>query len=191
MPGTTKPSGIPNAPPGKHTPWQALSVFMKLSTPTTPGPPSPQGPNPPPQGNTLQAANQGTSINQHCVQQLEEAAQIIETEAKRVIGTYEYGWPQLDAATQRARERKGFNPNDPLLMTGELRDSIQHYVDPNALKAEVGSNNPKALWQELGTSRGIPPRSFLLGAAMRKEKEIVQRTGVNIHGLITRQLGIK
>ena len=182
MPGTTKPSGIPNAPPGKHTPWQALSVFMKLSTPTTPGPPSPQGPNPPPQGNTLQAANQGTSINQHCVQQLEEAAQIIETEAKRVIGTYEYGWEPLKPETIARKAA-----DTPLYETGEMRDSIEHYVDPDRLKAEVGSNNPKALWHELGTVT-IPARSFLMGAAMRKETEIHELTGVTVHGLITRSL---
>ena len=191
MPGTTKPSGIPNAPPGKHTPWEALSVFMKLSQQKTNSPPNPVGNRVPRAGEIDDAVDEQRTISQHCVQQLEEAAQIIETEAKHVIGTYEYGWPQLDLATQQARERKGFDPNDPLLMTGELKDSIQHYVDPNRLTAEVGSNNPKALWQELGTSRGIPPRSFLLGAAMRKEREIVQRTGVNIHGLITRQLGMR
>jgi hypothetical protein len=33
------------------------------------------------------------------------------------------------------------------------------------------------VWHELGTSRGIPPRSFLAQAAMHKTAEIVLVTG--------------
>jgi hypothetical protein len=184
MPGTTKPFGIPYAPPGKHTPWEALSVFMKLSEPKAAGPPRSVGNAVPKAGDIDDAVDEQRGIRQHCVQQLEEAARIIEDEAKRVIGTYEYGWPPLQPATVARKAA-----DTPLYETGEMRDSIEHYVDPQSLKAEVGSNNPKALWHELGTVT-IPARSFLMGAAMRKEKEIVERTGVNIHGLITRQLGI-
>jgi phage gpG-like protein len=96
---------------------------------------------------------------------LEKAAVIVETEAKRVIGSYEYGWPPLAASTV---ERKG--ADTPLLETGELRDSIEHNVD--GLVANIGSNNMKAVWHELGTSR-VPPRSFLVQAAVHKEKEVV------------------
>lgn len=114
---------------------------------------------------------------------LEAAAQKVETEAKRVIGTYEYGWPQLALATQMQREQQGFNPNDPLLRTGELRDSIQHTVDAARGVAYVGSNNPIAAYQELGTAT-IPPRSFLAGAAQHKEKEIVHMTGDAFYRLL-------
>jgi|SRR6516225_2751838 phage gpG-like protein len=114
---------------------------------------------------------------------LDHAALIIQKEAKRVIGTYEYGWPQLQLATQIARENKGFAPNDPLLMTGELRDSIQYSSDEH--EARVGTNNPKGVWMELGTRRGIPPRSFLMGAAMHKEKEVVALVGKGVHISLT------
>jgi hypothetical protein len=43
---------------------------------------------------------------------------------------------------------------------GEMRDSIEHTV-VDSESGHVGSNDDKAVWQELGTSRGIPPRSFL------------------------------
>jgi hypothetical protein len=59
---------------------------------------------------------------------LERGAEIIETEAKRVIGTYDYDWPPLKEATQREREREGFAPNRPLLRTGDLKGSIKHQV---------------------------------------------------------------
>jgi len=42
---------------------------------------------------------------------------------------------------------------------------------PKVTRGNVGSDNPKALWHELGTSK-IPPRSFLVGAAIRMEPEI-------------------
>lgn len=95
---------------------------------------------------------------------LEKAAQIIEDEAKRVIGTYDYGWAPLKEATIARK----INGDTPLLETGEMRDSIEHTVQGR--KAEVGSNSDIAVYQELGTSR-IPARSFLGGAAVHKGKE--------------------
>ena len=103
---------------------------------------------------------------------LEHAAQIIEDESKRVIGTYDYGWASLAESTLK---RKG--ADTPLLETGEMRDSIEHVS--NSHEASIGSNNQKAVWQELGT-RSIPPRSFLAGAAMHKEHEVVDLIGRTI-----------
>jgi phage gpG-like protein len=105
---------------------------------------------------------------------LEVAAVIIEGEAKAVIGTYKYGWTELADSTKRDRERKGFPPNEPLLRTGELRDSIEHSAGVET--AYVGSNLNIAVYQELGTSR-IPPRSFLMGAAVHKGKEAAIAAG--------------
>ena len=101
---------------------------------------------------------------------LEEAAQIIETEAKRVIGTYDYGWTPLADSTVAHKA----NGNTPLLETGEMRDSIEHVT--HGREAEIGSNSDKAVWQELGTSR-IPARSFLAGAAVHKGKEVAHAIG--------------
>jgi hypothetical protein len=44
---------------------------------------------------------------------LKITAQTVENEAKRVIGTYDYDWPQLAASTQAQRVRKGFPANEP------------------------------------------------------------------------------
>jgi phage gpG-like protein len=112
---------------------------------------------------------------------LDRAAMIIQQEAKRVIGTYEYGWPRLKPSTI-ARKVPG---DTPLLETGEMRDSIEYSVSEDGKEAFVGSNNPKAVWQELGTSRGIPPRSFLMGAAMHKEAEVNALVGNTVHLSLT------
>ena len=95
---------------------------------------------------------------------LENAAVIVETEAKRVIGTYDYGWPALAESTLAKK-----SADTPLLETGAMRDSIEHVVQGRS--ANVGSNDDKAVWQELGTAR-IPARSFLGGAAAHKGKEV-------------------
>jgi hypothetical protein len=124
---------------------------------------------------------------------LEEAAQTIETEAKRVIGTYDYNWQQLAAYTQRERKRLGFPENDPLLRNGRLRNAIEHWSDHQ--RAEVGVKDATvgtgtkadpvreigdiAVWMELGT-RKAPPRSYLMAAALRKENEVVARIGRKI-----------
>jgi phage gpG-like protein len=92
------------------------------------------------------------------------ACELVCEEAKRVIGEgYDY-WPALQPATL-ARKMM----NTPLLETGQLRASIEWNSSGN--EGYVGSNDDRAIWHELGTSR-IPPRSFLMGAAIAMEDKI-------------------
>lgn len=107
---------------------------------------------------------------------LEKAAKIVETEAKRVIGTYDYGWTLLAPSTLARKAA-----DTPLLETGELRESIEHRSDHRT--AEIGSNNDKAVWQELGTVK-IPPRSFLVGSLQHTADEVVETIGREIHGTL-------
>jgi hypothetical protein len=51
--------------------------------------------------------------------------------------------------------------------------------------AYVGSNNKKALWHELGTSR--IPRPFLAGAAAAKHEEIGELIGKKFHALLVKE----
>jgi phage gpG-like protein len=93
-----------------------------------------------------------------------KACEMVCAEAKRVIGEgYPY-WPALKPETLAHKMMA-----TPLLETGELRASIEWAS--HGLQGYVGSNNDKAIWHELGTSR-IPARSFLQGAATRMEKKI-------------------
>jgi hypothetical protein len=118
------------------------------------------------------------------------AAEIVQTEAKALIGqeNVEAGghvWPDLAARTITEKERLGYvgqvSATDPLLRTGELRASIQMQVEGN--EAAVGSDDPVAEWQELGTST-IPARSFLGGAAFRKESWAIDTiAGHVVHAL--------
>lgn len=108
---------------------------------------------------------------------LEQSAQVVETEAKRVIGTFDYGWSPLAPSTLARKAA-----NTPLLETGEMRDSIQHNADLR--EAHIGSNSDKAVWQELGTIH-IPPRSFLKGALVHKADEIVEIAGTRVRAVLS------
>src|ERR1035437_10054844 len=92
------------------------------------------------------------------------ACEMVAKQAKSAIGKTHELWPPLKPATI-ARKLRG---NTPLLETGELRDSIEWTVHGHGshVEGEVGSNNDKAVWHELGT-RTIPPRSFLASSALR------------------------
>ena len=103
---------------------------------------------------------------------LDAIGAMVEAEAKKAIGTYDFDWPQLTESTQHDREREGYAPNEPLLRTGELRDAIEHQVDAHEMSVEVGvpAGMPHsgseadvgeiATFQEFGTAT-IPPRPFL------------------------------
>lgn len=109
---------------------------------------------------------------------LEGAAKIVEEEAKRVIGTYDYGWPQLAQSTQDDRVSQGYAANQPGLRRGDMRDSIQHRVEGH--ESYIGSNDDHLVWFETGTSKQ-PPRSVLASAALHKEHEIVELIGSKVH----------
>jgi phage gpG-like protein len=98
------------------------------------------------------------------------AAAMIAKQAKAQIGKQHEEWPPLAQSTLKRKAA-----NTPLLETGELRDSIEWTVHGhgNHAEAEVGSNNDKAVWHELGTSR-VPARPFLVPSAIVCEPKIVK-----------------
>lgn len=106
---------------------------------------------------------------------LKGAAKLVEKEAKAEIGHYQpamgsfQAWPELADSTKADRVRQGYTENDPLLRSGELRDSYKSEV--NGYEAVIGSESDIALWQELGTSR-IPARSVLGTAAFKNKNKI-------------------
>src|SRR4051812_36859265 len=93
---------------------------------------------------------------------LEKAAVLVERRTKDKIGEYQdqagpfIAWPELADATKADRVRQGYSEDEPGLRTGEMRDSIVHVVADG--EAQVGSNDDKMVWFELGTSKQ-PPRS--------------------------------
>lgn len=119
---------------------------------------------------------------------LEIACRHIEGTAKGYIGSTHGWWPALKPSTIAAKA----NGNTPLLETGDMLNSIEHTV--RGKEGHVGSNDMKAVWQELGTSRGIPPRSFLGHAAQAEGGKVAKMIGREFYtvlatGNITWQAG--
>jgi HK97 gp10 family phage protein len=118
---------------------------------------------------------------------LAKCAQAIEEDAKAELGHYQAAtgphpaWPELAEATQEERARLGFTPNDPLLRSGKLRDSIEH--EQQGLEAVVGSKLDIAAYQEFGTEK-IPARPFM-GPAVFRRREFIARVigGYAVAGL--------
>jgi phage gpG-like protein len=106
------------------------------------------------------------------------ACEMVAAEAKRVIGEGYEDWPPLQPETLAKKMM-----NSPLLETGELRASIEWSTSANGLEGWVGSNNDKALWHELGTAK-IPPRSFLMGAAVHSEEAIHKMAAKAVHAVM-------
>ena len=109
---------------------------------------------------------------------LEAVGSKIEHDAKEIIGHYQRSdtgpfpaWDELAASTKADRVSKGFSENNPLLRTGELRDSIGHEVRGHSVA--IGSDLDIAIYQEMGTAT-IPPRPFLRIAAFRSKKWLGQ-----------------
>jgi hypothetical protein len=102
---------------------------------------------------------------------LEDAGRIVEEEARGMLGEYQPAtppfprWADLKDATLRDRLRQGYSANEPLLRSGEMRDTIHHERKGDTVF--VFSRSPIAPHHEFGTSK-MPPRPFL-GPAMVKK----------------------
>lgn len=111
---------------------------------------------------------------------LQTVANAVRDTAKSEVGHYQpaigqFGaWPELADSTKADRVAKGFTENDPLLRSGDLRDSIKNEV--HAFDAVIGSESDIAKYQELGTEK-IPPRPFLGPAVLHNEHEIKRVLG--------------
>ena len=88
-------------------------------------------------------------------------------QARDAIGTYEWGWTPLAAATMEDRVQKGFSANEPLKRTGALQASVVGESEPMAMGAEgaIGSSDRIAYYHEFGT-KNMPARSIFAMAMM-------------------------
>jgi hypothetical protein len=109
---------------------------------------------------------------------LNEIGEAVQERAKEKIGEYQgavppfRAWAPLAESTILSKTHEGYAPPDnPLLDTGEMRESISHEVA--GLVLAVGSPSEIAKYQELGTVK-MPPRSFL-GASMMESLPVAEK----------------
>jgi phage gpG-like protein len=124
------------------------------------------------------------SVRPRLESDLAKIGELTATMAAEYIGHEMPEWPPLAASTIAEKESLGYtgqvSPTDPLLRTGEMRDSIK--VEVEGLEMAVGSTDPVALWQEIGTDGrdgkgAIPPRPFLALAGLRSLEYAADKLG--------------
>jgi phage gpG-like protein len=107
--------------------------------------------------------------------------EMVAQEAREMIGHAQPEWPALAEATLQRKKLPA--PGDPLLRTGELRDSIQ--FTSSATRVTIGSNDPKAVIHEHGDpTHRIPPRPIFRSAAHRKAQEVRAVLGARIANVL-------
>lgn len=116
---------------------------------------------------------------------LSVSGKIVEEEAKSLIGHYNDfpEWPELAESTQEERTRLGWSANDPLLRSGELRDSIHHETISDNIET-IGSTSEIMIWQEFGT-KSIPPRPVLGPASILAGEKVSEVVGHAVHEAIS------
>ncbi len=114
---------------------------------------------------------------------VKEFAEEVEKTAKEELGNYQpaYGpfnaWDSLAESTKEDRANQGYPEDEPLLRSGELRDSIEHEV--MGLSAIIGTKSQIGFWQEVGTDK-IPPRPFMGPAYVRKVDGFMEEIGASV-----------
>jgi hypothetical protein len=105
---------------------------------------------------------------------VEAGAQEVQDTARGMIGFYHEDpkWPELSPEYEAAKVRAGFEPDAPLLRTGEMRDSINHIISTDGNSATIGSDDQKLVWHELGTDR-MPPRPVMGPAGVHSAPRVV------------------
>lgn len=117
---------------------------------------------------------------------LAKIGELTATMAAEYIGREMPQWPPLMPSTVAEKQRLGYtgqvSSTDPLLRTGELRDSIRMEIE--GLEMAVGSHDKVAASQELGTAR-IPPRPFLALAGLNALEFAAEKLGDTAVALLT------
>lgn len=128
----------------------------------------------------------GEKVVEH--ESLEAACVEIEKRAKEKFGEYQAqagnfaAWAPLAQSTIDDRTAKGYSPDEPLLRTGETRDSIEHKVIGH--EGHIGSDSDILLWLELGTEK-MPARSTLGGAAFELAPKIAHEIGAEYFAFLS------
>lgn len=108
---------------------------------------------------------------------MEQVGVLIEAQAKAEFGNYQpavgpfQAWPELADSTKDDRVRQGYTENDPLLRSGELRDTVSH--ETAGLEVAIGSTSDLMVYHEFGTSK-MPPRPVLGTAAFVSKDKVIR-----------------
>lgn len=125
----------------------------------------------------IRLAAESHAVMHHAVtisaDEIKDTAQGIIGQYQDAIGPYPK-WEDLADSTEAEKARLGYSVDAPLLRTGEMQKSIEQRTI--GTEAEIGSNDRKMIWHELGTDR-MPPRPVLGPAAMHSKDRVAHFVG--------------
>jgi hypothetical protein len=108
---------------------------------------------------------------------MEDVGAVVEKRAKEEFGEYQpaigpfQAWAELADSTKADRLRQGYSENDPLLRSGDLRDTISY--EAHGLEVAIGSTDDKMVYHEFGTPK-MPPRPVLGTAAFSSKAKVMK-----------------
>jgi hypothetical protein len=112
-----------------------------------------------------------------------EEMQRLGDEAAGMPGRPQPEWPDLAPATLADKARRGYPIPAPLLRTGEFRQSIFGWAE--GLIGAIGSDDPKSVYSEFGTSRE-PPRPVFSATMVRALPQLETTFGILAQRLLAR-----
>jgi phage gpG-like protein len=137
---------------------------------------------------------------------LEDVGDHLEKKVKEKFGKYQNGWAKLKRATVIAKYRKralskitsrtrfnslvarmnvAIGDDDPLVLFGNLRDSIKHEVNMANLESVTYSDNPYSAVHEYG-HKHVPARSYMRLTLWDEEEYIMRLVSARIGNVIRR-----
>ena len=111
---------------------------------------------------------------------LTEAADFLTKAAIGKFGSYQRkagpfpAWKPLADDTKIIRVKQGYSEDEPLLRTGETRDSVSNEVSDS--EAVIGSTKQEMIYHELGT-KTEPPRPVFGPVAFESKKQVMKIIG--------------
>lgn len=135
----------------------------------------------------------GKNIKSEIDKSLNQIADHLQDKVKDKFGTYQQGWPTLKRASVIAKYRRRslssvgrgrvgsytVGSDDPLILFGKLRDSIEKEVNSTSNEAIVFSDNEYSAVHEYGY-KNVPSRSYMRLTLAQEEDEIHKIININI-----------
>jgi phage gpG-like protein len=128
------------------------------------------------------------NIKPQAISGLNEIGNHLLKEVKAKFGKYQAGWPKLKRASVAAKyKRRGLSgistkgkskaskatgADDPLVLHGALRDSIEKELDTAAMEVVVYSDNVYSAVHEYGY-KNVPSRSYMRLTLAQEEDKVV------------------
>jgi phage gpG-like protein len=126
------------------------------------------------------------NIKPNALKGLNKIGDHLQKEVKAKFGNYQAGWPKLKRASVIAKyKRRGLGggasrggasfasgPDDPLVLFGNLKDSIEKELHTSSMEVEVYSDNIYSAVHEYGYKH-VPARSYMRLTLSQETQEVV------------------